>query len=474
MNQRKLEKSKQIFFIYLGIDILFNAILGFHTFSTIEILEEIQSGTRNFNQLLIDNLNLWGNLSFIIIIILIGVGISLVSWLNSCYSFAKNSLIVTGFKNESWTITGWIVPVYNFLKPYQILNEIHKAGSPDYVGATDWKKEKASGWLLAWWFFWVVTHLVMGIIIKELFQQYFHDKFVLEEVIFYEIQMWYYVISTLITISWFFVAQSLTERLIRRSIKIVDNGNNNREILYKTAYKERSYGQILENIGVDQEEKISLYQSYLDESINDGTRFDGALDKNWSIALKYYKDLSELESRLSRISRQLSYKFRTYMLEKKVFDDREKIVDAMEYDFLISCFGENQKLVDFARYLIRVGNKPAAKSLSEAVRVVGNKINSEEIIDQIKNEFSDSFRKRLEIITVNEKSEAERLGIQEGDILYSYNEIPVESNDVLASLMNQYQGQQHILKIIRGQQQLEFYVTAGSLGISAKPTSDKF
>lgn len=218
MNKRKLEKSKQIFFIYLGIDIIFNAIIGFKTFSTVGLLKEIQSGVRSSNQLLIDNLDLWGNVSFLTVIILIGVGISLVIWLNSCYHFAKSVLGVTGFKNENWTIAGWIIPVYNFLKPYQIINEIHQAGSPDYLEAADWKKERASGLLLAWWIFWITTHIVMGIIVKELCQQYFQDEFIMEKSIFYEIQIWFYIISIFIAASWFFVAGILTRRLVKRSI----------------------------------------------------------------------------------------------------------------------------------------------------------------------------------------------------------------------------------------------------------------
>lgn len=225
MNKRKLEKSKQIFFIYLGIDIVFNAIIGFKTFSTIGLLKEIQSGVRSSNQLLIDNLNLWGNVSFLIVIILIGVGISLVAWLNSCYRFAKDSLGVAGFKNQHWTIAGWIIPVYNFLKPYQIINEIHKVGSLIYPGATDLEKEKISRLLLTWWIFWIITHLIMGIIIKELFQQYLQDEFILEKVIFYEIQLWFHVVSIFIATSWFFVAEILTRQLVKRSIKIVDHEN---------------------------------------------------------------------------------------------------------------------------------------------------------------------------------------------------------------------------------------------------------
>jgi curved DNA-binding protein CbpA len=198
------------------------------------------------------------------------------------------------------------------------------------------------------------------------------------------------------------------------------------------------------------------------------------LEKDWNIALKYYKDLYDLESRLSKISWRLGYTFRAYVLEEKAFNDRQKIAESMEFKFLKIYFGENQKIVDFARYLIGVGNKLAAKSLNEAVRVLGDKINPNQIIEQVKNEFRSSFKRRLKVIAVNEKSEANKLGIQIGDILYSYNGIAIESNDVLASVMKKYNGQQHILKVIHGNQLLELFVTAGPLGIMAMQTSGEF
>lgn len=213
--------------------------------------------------------------------------------------------------------------------------------------------------------------------------------------------------------------------------------------------------------------------SYFNDSVKDEVPPDyDPLEKDWSIALKYYKDLHELESRLSKISWRLGYTFRAYILEEKVFDDREKIADSMEYKFLEVYFGSNQKVVDFARHLIRIGNKPAAKSLNDAIRVLGDKINHSQIIDQIKNEFH--FKKRLIIISVDEKGEAKRLGIQPDDIFYSYNDIPIESNVVLTSVMMKYKGQQHILKVIRGNQLLELFVTAGPLGIVAMQTSGEF
>lgn len=213
--------------------------------------------------------------------------------------------------------------------------------------------------------------------------------------------------------------------------------------------------------------------SYFNDSVKDEIPPDyDPLGEDWNIALKYYKDLHELESRLSKISWRLGYTFRAYLLEEKLFDDRRKIADAMEHKFLEIYFGTNQKIVDFARHLILIGNKSAAKTLNNAIRVLGDKINHSQIIDQIKDEFN--LKKRLIVISVNEKSEAKRLGIQPDDIFYTYNDVPIESNTVLTSIMIKYKGQQRILKIVRGSQLLEIFVTAGPLGIVAMQTPNEF
>lgn len=213
--------------------------------------------------------------------------------------------------------------------------------------------------------------------------------------------------------------------------------------------------------------------SYFNDNVKDEVPPDyDPLEKDWNIALKYYKDLHDLESRLSKISWRLGYTFRAYILEEKVFDDREKIADSMERKFLEIYFGSNQKIVDFARHLIRTGNKTAAKTLNDAIRVLGDKINHSQIIDQIKNDFH--FKKRLIILSVDDKGEAKRLGIQPNDIFYSYNDIPIESNVVLTSVMMKYKGQQHTMKVIRENQLFELFVTAGPLGIVAMQTSNEF
>jgi curved DNA-binding protein CbpA len=114
------------------------------------------------------------------------------------------------------------------------------------------------------------------------------------------------------------------------------------------------------------------------------------LDRDWEVAIKYYPDLRELESNLAKIAWRLAYSYRAYILAEKKFDSRLQVAEEMQTKFLELYFGTDAKVISFARKLIDGGNKPAAKALNEAVRILGTKVNADRIIVQITREFLDS------------------------------------------------------------------------------------
>ncbi len=218
MNSEQLEGAKKLFFILLGIDIVATAIVGFNAFSTVGTLREVQSGARNIDQSMISSLEFWDGFSKLLFLTLIGVGIGLVKWLNACYSFAKLTIGATGFKNEGWTGAGWIIPIFNLFKPYQIINEIYKAGSNGYVAPDGWKKESGSGALLTWWIFWAVTHFIGWIISKQLIRTALRDDITIPQAIgLTELQAWLCMTSLVIAGLWFWVANLLTQRMLDRN-----------------------------------------------------------------------------------------------------------------------------------------------------------------------------------------------------------------------------------------------------------------
>lgn len=218
MNSEQLEGTKKLFFILLGIDIVATAIVGFNAFSIVGILREVQSGARNIDQSMLSSFEFWDGFSKLLILTLIGVGFGLVKWLNACYNFAKQTIGAIGFKNEGWTAAGWIIPIFNLFKPYQIINEIYKAGSNGYVAPDGWKKERGSGALLTWWIFWAVTHFICWIIGKQLIRSAVRDDITIPQAIgLMELQAWLCMTSLVIAGLWFWVANQLTQRLLDRN-----------------------------------------------------------------------------------------------------------------------------------------------------------------------------------------------------------------------------------------------------------------
>lgn len=131
-------------------------------------------------------------------------------------------LKVTGFSQETWKALGWIVPIMNTFKPYQVLSEIYKAGAAGCAGGNEWKKASGSRLLLVWWIFWIISHMILWGIAKQNLRSSFRDDLTLNQII----SMSYggiviCAISLIVAGFWFVVAGSLTRRLLGRSASVV-------------------------------------------------------------------------------------------------------------------------------------------------------------------------------------------------------------------------------------------------------------
>jgi hypothetical protein len=158
----KLEGAKNFLFVTLGVDIVATAIVMACTIWAIGLLKDLSAGNFSADGSLIPKLEFVSSFSWVLVLTTIGVGLGLVKWLNACYLYAKEVVGASEFKNEKWTIAGWIIPIFNLFKPYQIINEIYKCSAPGYTQPDGWKKESWSGPLLTWWIFWAVTHQILG------------------------------------------------------------------------------------------------------------------------------------------------------------------------------------------------------------------------------------------------------------------------------------------------------------------------
>ncbi len=156
--------------------------------------------------------------------------------------------------------------------------------------------------------------------------------------------------------------------------------------------------------------KMQERDSY-DESENEKPTYDPLKD-DWDTVIEYYPDISELEKRLSKLSWKIGYSYRAYLLESKLFEERIKIANKLEQEFLETYFGDNSSVLDFAKELINSGNKVVAKELNKAIKVLGSQ-KSQEIIHRIRTKYNIlSFeQKQVQIL--------ESLGCKVGFDLYT-------------------------------------------------------
>lgn len=219
MSKEKLENAKNIFFIALGIDIAVTLLVVVSDFWGAGFLKDVGAGRITADQSTIGTLEFWSSFSMLMILTLIGVGVGLIKWVNACYSYAKEVIGASGFKNESWTAVGWVIPVFNLFKPYLVINEIYKAGNSSYTTPDGWKKQAWSGLLLTWWIFWAVTHFIAAIAGKQLFKSSMrHDLTLKQSIGMIEFHAWFCIVSLIIAGLWFIVAGGLTRRLLDRQL----------------------------------------------------------------------------------------------------------------------------------------------------------------------------------------------------------------------------------------------------------------
>lgn len=217
MNKEKLQSAKNLFLIALGLDIAVITLVVISDFWGVGVLKDIDAGRTTADQSIIKTMEFWDSFAKLMLLTMLCVGLGLVKWLNTCYGYAKEVIGASGFKNEGWTAGGWIIPIFNLFKPYQVINEIYKAGSPGYAISDGWKKGRGSALLLAWWCFWAVTHLIGWIVGKQMFKSAARDDMTLQQSLgAIEFHAWFCLVFLVISVLWIVVASELTRRLLER------------------------------------------------------------------------------------------------------------------------------------------------------------------------------------------------------------------------------------------------------------------
>jgi len=206
-------------FMALGIDVAVTGLVLVANLWAIGVLDDINSRDSLLKDSTLKILEFWGNFRIVMYLTAIGVGLAIVRWLGACYAYAKDTLNATGFVHEQWKLWGWILPLMNLFKPYQVLNEIYKVGAPDMPGGEEWKKSSGSGMLLSWWVFWVIAHFV---IIQWLIRLSKNDvppggPTLIKIIDGYYFSIIFCIASIILAGLWFLVAGNLTRRLMGNS-----------------------------------------------------------------------------------------------------------------------------------------------------------------------------------------------------------------------------------------------------------------
>lgn len=119
------------------------------------------------------------------------------------------------------------------------------------------------------------------------------------------------------------------------------------------------------------------------------------VEERWQIACSVFPDLSGYRERLGRISSSLAFSYVVGLLETKTFSERANVAAHLEHVFLERHFGTNQRVLEYARYLVFHGQRDAAKALNRLVDVLGSDVDASLLIGQIDAKYGiDDLRKR--------------------------------------------------------------------------------
>lgn len=119
------------------------------------------------------------------------------------------------------------------------------------------------------------------------------------------------------------------------------------------------------------------------------------IDAAWIVACNYYDDLDVLYWNLFQISEEVASTFKLSILGSKDYPNRNKLAARLELDYLKSRFGSDQDLIDFAKELILEEAKDAVTELEQVFSVMGNAVNSDEVIYKISEKYKTQRYKEI-------------------------------------------------------------------------------
>ena len=114
---------------------------------------------------------------------------------------------------------------------------------------------------------------------------------------------------------------------------------------------------------------------------------NASVEADWNKVIEYFPDLVDMATGLAALSPSLVYSYKVILLDAKNFNDRQALADRLEDHYFEKYFGSNTDIRRFAKRLITVGNRSAAKELNEAINLLGSQVDPSIIIERVKKKY---------------------------------------------------------------------------------------
>jgi curved DNA-binding protein CbpA len=133
------------------------------------------------------------------------------------------------------------------------------------------------------------------------------------------------------------------------------------------------------------------------------------VEERWSLACSIFPDLKALRAGLSKISTSLAFAYVTGLLGSKIYEKRHDLAAHLELNFLQRYFGTDEQIIKFAKELILLGKRDAAKALNSLVDVMGSEVDASLLISRIEKDFSFMKDQQRAAMGRTEKNTSEQL-----------------------------------------------------------------
>lgn len=216
----KVNKALNFLFVALALDMLVTIIIVASNYWAIDVLSNLPDQFLMLDESDFHTMKFWESFSKISILTTTVVGVAILYWTGACYDYARKTFGIKDFKHDFWKIIGWLIPILNLIKPYQVLSEIYRLGSFNEQNKDQWKKSRSSKLLLAWWLLWVITHLLMLIIYKLVINPSFNEEETVSNAIgSFNGSNANCIISLFISSLWFIISTRLNHRLVSANVR---------------------------------------------------------------------------------------------------------------------------------------------------------------------------------------------------------------------------------------------------------------